>query len=107
MNDAEFLADRWVKSEVEQLSLVLVSAVDPVDRRDGIDLVNSRLDPFAGECRKRFPPPLFFPPGTVAPSLLVVKIAQPGPNHTRRTPLAREAALSRSQDRSNHRGVRR
>jgi hypothetical protein len=45
MNDAEFLADRWVKSEVEQLSLVLVSAVDPVDRRDGIDLEGAKVRP--------------------------------------------------------------
>ena len=29
------------------MPLVLVSALDPVDRRDGIELVNSRLDPFA------------------------------------------------------------
>jgi len=34
----------------------LVSAVDSVDRRDGIDLVNSRLDPFADPFATRLPP---------------------------------------------------
>jgi hypothetical protein len=34
------------QNQVEELTLVLISAVDPVGLGDPVDLLNSRLDPF-------------------------------------------------------------
>jgi hypothetical protein len=82
MNDAEFLADRWVKSEVEQLSLVLVSAVDPVDRRDGIDLEGARVRRGSGLSFDLFCELIEIQRGMRLYSSRTITVTSPGPGIT-------------------------